>query len=152
MRYAAIALLLTACSAASAEGGLYVHDGDTFTVDEQAWRLWGIDAPELDQQCDFNGQDIPCGVLSRNVLRGIIGYGEVHCEQHGTSYSRKVGLCDIDGHDLSLEMVWRGWAVDWPQYSSGMYAPEMADARENKRGIWATKFQEPWTWRRIHRK
>jgi endonuclease YncB( thermonuclease family) len=142
-------LLLAGCSSAYADEVVSIHDGDTFTMNGQRWRLWGVDAPELQQTC-LTDREIPCGVMARDVLQALTTGKNIECEWHGTSYNRSVGLCNVDGNDLSLEMVWRGWALDWQKYSNGIYAKEQADAKANKRGLWATEFVEPWTWRKSH--
>ena len=52
-----------------------IEDGKQFT-----FRLWGIDAPELDQPCEKkNGQSVDCGVLARNAVRAIIKRSELVC-------------------------------------------------------------------------
>lgn len=57
-------LLCFAAVSACGGGSLSVHDGDTFHRDGRAYRLWGIDAPELDQ---------PWGVASREPERRTAG-------------------------------------------------------------------------------
>ena len=55
-------LLCFAAVSACGGGSLSVHDGDTFRRDGRAYRLWGVDAPELDQ---------PWGIAAREVLRQL---------------------------------------------------------------------------------
>lgn len=38
-----------------------VVDGDTLTIDGERIRLWGIDAPGTQQQCDLAGRQYRCG-------------------------------------------------------------------------------------------
>jgi len=38
-----------------------VVDGDGLKIGNQSIRLWGIDAPELDQTCELDGRTVPCG-------------------------------------------------------------------------------------------
>jgi endonuclease YncB( thermonuclease family) len=47
------------------EGRARVVDGDTLEVGGRKVRLFGIDAPELDQTCDAEGQLWACGAEAR---------------------------------------------------------------------------------------
>jgi len=48
---------------------------------------------------------------------------EVRCELDGTrTYDRCVGVCYLDGTDISEELVRRGLARDCPRFSGGRYA------------------------------
>jgi endonuclease YncB( thermonuclease family) len=48
-------------------------------------------------------------------------------------------------------MVRLGWAMDYRHYSHGLYAAEEAEARREKRGLWAGEFMPPWQWRKLSR-
>jgi endonuclease YncB( thermonuclease family) len=37
-----------------------------------------------------------------------------------------------DGGDINAAIVRRGWAVDWPRYSSGAYSREQEAAKSEK--------------------
>ncbi|WP_292091488.1 thermonuclease family protein [Mesorhizobium sp.] len=66
-------------------------------------------------------------------------------------YGRLVGDCErADGRGVQQWLVEQGLALDWPKYSSGIYASQQAAAKAAKRGIWAGTFQEPWDWRAEH--
>ncbi|SEN94776.1 nuclease homologue [Gemmobacter aquatilis] len=102
-----LALCLTAA--------LTVTDGDTIRDGALRIRLWGIDAPEL--------QD-PRGPASRAYLRALIDGQPVACDpRNADRYGRTVATCHLpDGRDLACEMVRAGMAHDWPRYSKGAYA------------------------------
>jgi endonuclease YncB( thermonuclease family) len=142
-------LVLSGCSSAMAQQTISVHDGDTLTINGQRWRLWGVDAPELDQVCDLAGQREQCGKAARDALMMLVRNEEVDCERLGASYDRAVGRCWAGDHraDLSAEMVTNGWALNWDKYSHGTYTAEEQEARRNQRGIWATRFVVPWEYR-----
>lgn len=146
--------LFAGCSAAQAAQTISVHDGDTFTLNGQRWRLWGVDAPELDQVCSFAGQLEHCGRSARDALEALVRRESVECTKVGTSYDRAVGQCwaGDQNTDLSAAMVREGWALNWDRYSHGAYAAEEADARVHRRGIWSTEFTAPWDWRAAHRR
>jgi endonuclease YncB( thermonuclease family) len=127
----------------------HVHDGDTWTdITGQRWRLWGVDALELDQQC--NGR--PCGEMARDALERLISDHTVDCESRGKSYDRIVGQCKVDDVDLSREMVRQGWAFDEPNFSHGLYSYDETIARDRRRGMWSLSgVIRPSEWRRIHK-
>ncbi len=140
---------LSSCSRAGALQSVHVHDGDTLTIDGTRWRLWGVDAVELDQTCQ--GRAALCGVEARDHLRALITGHSVACEPRGRSYDRVVGLCRADGLDLSAAQVEAGHALDYPRYSRGEYADEQAAAHAARRGLWAGDFVTPEAWRRKRR-
>ena len=82
---------------------LWIVDGDTFTAQEQSqnYRLWGIDAPELDQRWVK---------AARAALIELIHKKNVIVEIHGESYSRPVVRVIADGKDVGLELLKMGLA------------------------------------------
>ncbi|MBM2574873.1 thermonuclease family protein [Jannaschia sp. Os4] len=77
-------------------------------------RLFGIDAPEMDQ---------PYGQKAKWALVRLTKGLQVTVEPDGDpSYDRLVGRCTLpDGTDLSAMMVVEGMALDWAKYSGGIY-------------------------------
>lgn len=139
--------------AAAQPARVRVFDGDTFTVDKQRWRLWGIDAPELHQCCaDGAGRNTACGELAREALARLIGDQAPRCFHRGRSYGRAVGRCDVGMVDLAAEMVRVGMALDFPRFSRGEYAGVEREARRLRQGVWAGRFVEPWVWRDTRRR
>lgn len=147
----AMTALASSCSRVAASSQLHVHDGDTFMIAGQWWRLWGVDAVELDQTCIGRTSEQPCGYRARDALIEVIGDKPIRCEQRGISHKRLVGRCWAGSVDLSSEMARRGWALDWPRYSHGLYSVDERSAREAKRGVWATQFTPPWEFRKRQR-
>lgn len=143
---AAVTLLSSCSSRVGASQSVHVHDGDTLTIDGTRWRLWGVDAVELDQTC--RGRSVLCGLKARDHLRALIAGHSVTCEPRGRSYDRIVGLCRADGVDLSAAQAAAGHALDYPRYSHGKYADEEAEARAAGRGVWAGDFVTPHQWRK----
>lgn len=139
----ALALLLVAVVLT---GNASVVDGDTIDLHGQHVRLWGIDAPESRQTCGT----WRCGQAAALALADHIGARTVTCEQRGTSWERIVATCSVGGSDIGAWLVRNGWAVDAPKYSRHRYAPEQAEARAARRGVWASSFEEPWVWRKQH--
>lgn len=91
-----------------------ITDGDTIRSDDLRVRLWGIDAPEMDESG---------GPAAKEALRTIIAGQELTCEVKGRDrYRRTVARCELpDGRDIACEMVRAGFARDWPKYSRGAY-------------------------------
>lgn len=144
-----LALLITLPFPAAADDPVRVVDGDGLKIGKQSIRLWGIDAPELDQTCEQDGRTVPCGEDARFLLGALVMGGDLVCETKGNDrYRRIIAQCSAGGHDLASEMVRQGYALDWPRYSGGFYAEQQTEAQENGRGLWAGEFIKPWEWRR----
>ena len=100
------ALLL--CGHAPA-GEASVVDGDGLRIGSERIRLWGIDAPELDQQCKRNRTAYACGTEARDALERLVSAGAPSCERlYKDPYGRTVARCSVAGIDLGAEMVASG--------------------------------------------
>lgn len=126
------------------DGSVYVIDGDTVIINKAHIRLKGIDAPEMTQSCERNGNSYDCGKEARNFLRARIGRAPIRCETEGFDrYGRDLARCYLGETDLNGWMVQQGWALAY-----GDYDREEADARRNSRGMWAGRFEKPSSWRK----
>ncbi len=127
-----------------------VTGGDTLKVDGERIRLFGIDAPEGAQTCaDAAGREWACGAEAAAHLRRLVGAadGRVSCViemRDGDGVA--VSTCTAGGLDLGAAMVEAGLALTCPQYPA-YYAGEEAEAKRRQAGLWAGKFEAPWTWR-----
>ncbi|GAB1582320.1 thermonuclease family protein [Phyllobacterium phragmitis] len=127
-------------------GPAYVIDGDTLVVNGRHIRLRGIDAPEMRQLCRRQERDYDCGVEARNAMKRLIAGRAVRCSgSREDKYNRLLGECKAGDVDLNRSMVEDGWAVAY-----GNYADDEAQARRERRGIWAGTFERPQDWRREH--
>ena len=124
-----------------------ISDGDTVKLrcgeaDEERVRLLQIDAPERKQ---------PFGSKAKDMLSELAYQKQVQLERGGTDrYGRTLGRLSLDGTDLNLEMVRRGFAWCYRKYltDQGCLAIE-ADARDHRRGLWADAAPvPPWEFRR----
>lgn len=142
-------ILLTATASASSDiaevSASWIHDGDTFrvTVLNRAvvdCRLWGIDAPELDQ---------PWGKVSRSALIALLIKRKLTITKVSESYNRMVVKADRRGVDVALFMLKMGLAWADKKYSPPEdYIKAEAEARAEKRGLWSEKKPiPPWEWR-----
>lgn len=124
-------------------------DGDTVAQGRERFRLIGIDAPELRQQCSRDGTNWPCGEDARDHLRTLLQSGAVECRGNSEDkYRRLLVRCSSDGEDIAGRMVAAGFAVA-TEYV--LFSKEQADAQNRRAGIWAGDFQQPRDWRREHK-
>jgi endonuclease YncB( thermonuclease family) len=132
-------------------GRARVVDGDSLEIAGQRIRLFGIDAPELHQDCTTKaGRVYACGQAARRALDELTGGRAVTCTPLGQSHDRAVALCRADGRDLGEEQVRSGHALELWSFSRGRYSAAERDARAARRGLWAGGFEEPAQWRREH--
>lgn len=143
---AAVLACLLASSAAAApiiSGTARAKDGDSLTVGEKEIRLFGIDAPELDQTCRRDGAAWPCGAQAANQLAALVRGKTVRCEEAGIDqYGRILARCRTGTTDVNQTMVALGFAVAYRRYASD-YVTAEASARGNRLGIWAGQFELP---------
>jgi len=154
MRSVFLAFMLVASSntvlASEIEGKAKPVDGDSFDIEI---RIFGIDAPESGQTClDANGVEFACGRIADEAMAAMLNGTVVQCEKQDQDekYGRPVAICIADGVDVGAEMVDRGLAVAYREYSNKYVANEER-ARAAKRGLWAGQFVMPWDYRRGRR-
>jgi endonuclease YncB( thermonuclease family) len=125
-----------------------VVDGDTIHINKTKYRLHGIDAPEINQQCKVNGKSYACGLQSKKFLESLAQGKEIMCKQKDIDrYKRIVAVCFADGLNLNQEMVRSGWAIAYKRYSKDFVNDELF-AKNNKLGIWKGTFIKPKDWRK----
>lgn len=126
------------------KGRADVRDGDSLVVGRYRVRLVGIDAPERDQSCERHGRSWPCGRAAARHLSGLIGSRTVECAADKRDrFQRLLARCRAGDRELNRSMVRDGMAVSFGR----RYMREEAAARNNKRGLWAGRFQRPKLWR-----
>ena len=126
-----------------------VVDGDTIHIGQDKYRLEGIDAPEMRQECLYKGEQWECGIESTKSLRKQIAVtSQLRCEgERKDSYGRILAICFLGGKDINAWMVKNGWALAYVKYSK-KYLKEQRYAKKNTLGIWKGQFVLPWDWRR----
>ena len=124
-------------------GPARVIDGDTIEVAGERIRLHGIDAPEMDQICEWPDSTIACGAIAKAELADAIAGAEVRCEERDRDrYGRIVAVCHASGHDIGRAMVDAGWALAYRRFSTE-YVTTEDRAREARRGMWGGETQRP---------
>ena len=139
-----------------------VVDGDTIHINNYKFRLEGIDAPEMRQQCKkesfkisfFIGftfyKDYSCGRVSKEKLITKINTSEIKCISSSKDrYKRYIATCFKGKTNLNQWMVRNGFAIAYRRYSK-KYVPDEVFAKENKLGLWQGKFMEPEKWRKLN--
>jgi endonuclease YncB( thermonuclease family) len=131
-----------------------VIDGDTLEIDGKIIQLYGIDAPELGQLCDSDGDLWPCGVEAALALRKLVTFGGHHLDcapwandpGRTTAHGGVLELCKLGHEDIALVMLHAGHAVALP-HSFPDYLDAQEQARRARLGIWHSRFAMPWDWR-----
>jgi endonuclease YncB( thermonuclease family) len=143
---AAVAARFERVSSRLFEGAVRVSDGDSLVLAGERIRLWGIDAPELNQVCRRQGTEYRCGEAARDALLALVGGERVSCEGwERDRYDRLLAVCTARTVELNRAQVEAGWAVAW-----GGYSGEERGAEAARRGLWAGEFDRPRDWRARH--
>ncbi len=138
-----------------------VVDGDTVHVIDKAGkkfkvRLTGIDAPEKNQ---------PYGLAATYKLTEILINKLVLLKSKPNNgkpytidrYKRVLAKIILDGRDINLSQVLRGYAWHFKRYQKQqspsdreLYSEAEIDAKKNELGLWGEKNPiAPWKWRKI---
>lgn len=147
MKYPAFISVLVLATPAAVDASVFgtgrAKDGDSLMVGATEVRLFGIDAPELNQTCEKDGMDWRCGAASADKLAQLVNGKTVVCSSMGEDqHGRTLGQCMVGATDINRLMVASGFATAYRHYSSDYVSAEES-AKVNKRGIWASKFQMP---------
>ena len=132
------------------------NDANTVEARETRIRLFGIDAPELTQECLMNGIPYPCGILASAYLNRLVIGRRLMCHTRELSDGITWGRCgdsDRSGNNfqpdtktLNEQMVLAGWAMASRDQTKDFVDAE-TEAQQEKRGMWAGDFVRPADWR-----
>ena len=140
----------------SAVEKVVVTDGDTIKIGREKIRLFGIDAPEMNQICnDGNNNPYACGHVSKKFLSDLLyiqnSGKQVYCYySERDKYKRIIGDCYIGANNkigINYSMVFYGQAVAYTRYSE-KYLDAQDDAKSFKLGLWSGTFVLPEEWRK----
>ena len=137
-------LLFTEESRADVAVSYRVIDGDTIVLNNEKIRLFGIDAPEFNQDClDEKGRAWACGKAAKAFLEGLTIGNDLKCNTvTKDKYKRSLGICFRDSINLNQSIVRAGYALAYFRYSD-LYKFDQEYARENEKGIWKGTFKLP---------
>ena len=129
-------------------GNPRIIDGDSLEIKNEKIRFLGIDAPELKQTCNSNGQIIYCGILAKEALLQKMENKIPTCIREGKDvYDRFLAECFVSGKSLSRYLVRNGYAFAYRKYSKKFIKDE-ENAKQRQLGIWSMKFKYPWEFRK----
>jgi endonuclease YncB( thermonuclease family) len=127
-----------------------VSDGDSLRSGKLKIRLFGIDAPEIKQQCEAgDGSSWSCGHAARDAMRELARSApQLTCHLRDVDrYGRLVMQCFADGRDIAAALVDKGLALAYRDFSTEYVKNEVRAATAG-RGMWQGRFSPPWEWRR----
>lgn len=127
-------------------------DGDTIEMTGQRLRLFGIDAPELEQTCQRDGTSWDCGAKARRQLALMIEGAEIECTSRAQdAQGAAIAECTLEGRDLSEAMVAAGLAIAIETGpGNAPYSDLEQRVRLGRGGLWAGTFDRPSQWRAAH--
>ncbi|XDA97542.1 thermonuclease family protein [Sulfitobacter sp. LCG007] len=145
----ALFCLATPLSADTIVGTIRVIDGDTIDIGKTRIRIFGIDAPETDQQCaDGQGAIWECGAWVNAQVRARFEGRRAACTPlERDRYGRLVARCRVSGEDMGERIVSEGLAFAYRQYSMDYDLTEKA-AAAGGRGLHTSRVQTPAEYRR----
>lgn len=122
-----------------------VRAGYLIKVDDHFVKLYGIDAPDPQQDClSQRGENFSCGHTSKMMLERLILGKQVNCQIVGGDYNDNyIATCRVGAVDIGASMVMAGWAVA-DRTASKVYIPYEESAHKKRSGLWAGKFVAPW--------
>jgi endonuclease YncB( thermonuclease family) len=139
--------------ATCADAATTITDVNTLILNDQIFRLEGIEGPQTDQVClDDKGATLLCGIEARDRLREWIGKRAVRCDDKGqdrTFKKRHMGVCWVADEKISLNqwLAQEGWALSLG--SKSRFKADQDSARDNRKGLWKGCFVSPETLRRL---
>ncbi len=133
---------LLAAAGPSFAATMTVRDANSVQLGDAAYRLDGIDAPELDQMCiDDHADPWTCGLEARDQLTKLIGGRAVRCDDMGPEKSfgrRHRAICTAEGDKVSLneQLVRQGFALAREPALKANLKQAANEAKDAARGIW----------------
>jgi endonuclease YncB( thermonuclease family) len=156
----AVAVLVAACAGDACAGKTAarpvqvlagkatVIDGDGLEIGGVRIRLFGVDAPEIEQYCErADSTRWRCGQYATVALDRLAGGKAVTCTARDRDrYRRPVAVCTVDGRDVAEELARDGWALAYRTYSTD-YVDEEDAAKKARSGVWIGHVEPPWSYR-----
>jgi endonuclease YncB( thermonuclease family) len=111
-----------------------VLDATSFENGLHEVHLIDIEGPTRDAVCkDAEGLRWACGLRARAALHNLLRGSMLTCRSINNAAAKRLrASCAIAGQDLGAALVRNGWA----RPRSSAYASELAEARQNRAGLW----------------
>ena len=96
-----------------------IYDGDTMRVNNQSFRMVGIDAPEIHSKCVAEHR---LALIARDYLRTMAkapGAKLIETQCYGSNFGRKCGYLEVNGINALPQMVSARLADSYHCGSSG---------------------------------
>lgn len=121
-----------------------MRDGDTVDFNSLACRIGGIDAPETDKTKYGKKPAQPHALESMAALKKMIDNKEVTVtvteEANAKNYNRATCKIELEGKDVSTEMLRVGAAMIYEKYYRGPAdRAAQEQAKKARNGIWGYK-------------
>jgi endonuclease YncB( thermonuclease family) len=129
-------------------------DGDSFIAGIEKYRLQGIDAPELKQVCkNAAAQNWRCGYEAQQSLKRLLSKNSLACKAGARDkYGRLLAACSAQNiTDIAAAQVSAGYAISDEFNGIKSYGEQENAARLSKKGLWQGQFDDPKSWREMHK-
>lgn len=125
-----------------------VIDGDTLNLEGKPISLYGIDCPEVEQDCSQNGHTWQCGLSAKLHLDKILtlNRGQLHCKPWGEAGGKandEPFVCEVGHEDVADAQLRGGYCVATPGAFPDYIEAERL-AKEAGIGIWRGGLSRPW--------
>lgn len=135
-----------AAAAEEIRGQAAVLSGNEVVVGKKPVRLFGIAAPGPKDECRINDAEMKCGIVAWAELIRLADGQSISCDREevpagapgGGDDTTVYATCYIGETDVNEAMVRSGWARAVREQTD-RYEVDETDARESRRGIWATR-------------
>ncbi|MGQ0674391.1 MAG: thermonuclease family protein [Hyphomicrobium sp.] len=130
------------------QGPAVALSGDTIRIANRIVRLTGIEAPDLEQDCDRRGSNRwRCGEAARAALARLLRGRRIDCKPSGMNGSDPIeAACQAQDDDISLALVRGGHVFAGSSLFSG-YTSTEETARAEGVGLWAGTPDRPEAYR-----
>jgi len=146
-----VAGLVSSADAREMRGPVEIVDGDTILMDGKLIHLFGVDAPDIKQQCRIYRIEWPCGERAGVILSRLIAKKPVRCEI--VDAKKTAEDAPLQAHCYNYENVNLNSAV----IGAGMAVPKLKQTRRyvtagysaqiQRLGLWSGRFILPARWR-----
>ncbi|MGK7937270.1 MAG: thermonuclease family protein [Xenococcaceae cyanobacterium] len=144
------AILIETSEKGQIKGEAHVIKGNIIEIDRQQIKLYGIDAPELEQICYVNDRPWQCGLtVKQKLVEKIEGKSLTCLTREQKNDNVPIAECFLGRQNLNGWLVEEGWAIADRQNSRSFISHEILAQRDHK-GIYQSEFLKPSLWREIN--